>query len=61
MFTVQDWSHRTFYRLLGQKGSSKVEQDRAGGLTGECVVYPGDQIEITKVAQFFEVALSPNC
>ena len=44
-----------------KKGSSKVEQDRAGGLMGECVVYPGDQIEITIVAQFVDVALSPNC
>ena len=46
---------------LGQKGSSKVEQDGVGGLMGECVVYPGDQIEITIVAQFVDVALSPNC
>ena len=38
-----------------------MEQDGVGGLMGECVVYPGDQIEITIVAQFVEVTLSPNC
>ena len=38
-----------------------MEQDGVDGLMGECVVYPGDQIEITIVAQFVEVTLSPNC
>ena len=40
---------------------SKLKQDGVGGLMGECVVYLGGQIEITIVAQFVDVMLSPNC
>ena len=40
---------------------SKLKQDGVGGLMGECVVYPGEQIEITIVAQFVDVILSPKC
>ena len=47
-------------QIIGTKGG-KLEQDGVGGLMGECVVYPGDQIEIIIVAKFVEVTLSPDC
>ena len=58
LFRIGPIRHCTDY--WDRKGS-KLEQDGVGGLMGECVVYPGDQIEIIIVAQFVDVTLSPNC